>query len=71
MNIGRLITGPDDKGYDPDNWVENAIAGEAGEAETWLAEINDAAAHNEGQYGDAARTVLRSSARIVRGNLGV
>ena len=72
MNIGRLITGSDDKGYDPDSWLEIAIAAEACEAEEWLEQLNnDAASHNESRPGIAARAVLRSSARIVRGNHGV
>jgi hypothetical protein len=59
MNIGRLITGPNDKGYDPKRFPEMS------EAEVWLAQLNDDAAHNDGRPGVAARAVLRSSASIV------
>jgi len=64
MNVGRLITGPNDKGYDVERFPQLS------EAEVWLAELNDDATHNEGRRGMAARAVLRSSARIVRGNHG-
>ena len=59
MNIGRQITAPDDKGYDTERFIEMS------EAEIWLAQLNDDAAHNEGRPGVAARAVLRSSASIV------
>ena len=59
MNIGRQITGPDDKGYDTERFPEMS------DAEVWLAELNDDVAHNDGTPGVAARAVLRSAASIV------
>jgi hypothetical protein len=43
MNIGRLITDPDDKGYDTERFPEMS------DAEVWLAQLNDDAAHNDGK----------------------
>ena len=58
-NVGRMIEGPGDLGYDRAEFFQ------ATELEIWLRDVNDDAQFNSGAPGNAARAILRSSRSIV------